>query len=102
MTPRFEFSMNEQMYSTSLQSGYLARASAQDALGIDDAIGIVNSVDDLVGESATTQTDEVDTRIADRFLASNDVGRNVLRGATATLEHDVTTHMQELMEQATS
>ena len=78
----------------------LSDAVFQHALCIDDAVGIVDGLDGLVGESATAQANQVHASIADRLLAGNDVGRNVLTGASATLEHDVAAHVQELVEQA--
>ncbi len=72
----------------------------QYSLGIDDAVGIVDGLDGLVVESATTQPDEVNTSVADGFLACDDVGRNVLRCAATALEHDVAAYAAELVEQA--
>ena len=60
----------------------------------------MDGLDGLVGESATTQANQVHASIAHRLLAGNDVWRNVLTGTGAALEHDVAAHMQELVEQA--
>ena len=59
----------------------------------------MDGLDRLTGESSTTQTNEVYTSIAHGFLTSNHVGRNVLTGARSALEHDITAHMAELVEQ---
>ena len=53
----------------------------------------------MYSETTSAQADEVDTSVANGFLASDDVGRNVLTGAGTALEHDVASHVKELMEQ---
>ena len=75
-------------------------AVLQHALRIDNAIGIVNGLDSLVGESPAAQSDEINTCISHRLFACNDVGRNILTGACTTLEHDVSAYVEELVEQA--
>ena len=55
-------------------------AILDDTFGVDDTIGIVDGFNCLVGETTTTQTNEVHTGVTDGLLASDDVRRNVLRG----------------------
>ena len=75
-------------------------AFLQHALRIEQAIGLVDALDGLVAESAAAKAYQVDAREADGLLAGNHVGRNVLTGAAAALEHDVSAHAAELVEQA--
>ena len=77
-----------------------SHAVFQYTLGIDDAIGLMDGIDRLSGKSSAAKTDEVHACIAHRFLSGNNVGWNILTGARAALEHDVTTHPTELVEQA--
>ena len=70
-----------------------------DAMTIDDTVGIVDGLNGLVAESATTQANEVHTRIADRLLASNDVWRDIHARTTTTLNHHVAANIAELVEQ---
>ena len=62
----------------------------------------MDTLDRLIGETSTAKANQVYTGIAYRFLACNDIRRNVLACATAALEHDIPADMQELMEQTTS
>ena len=77
----------------------LGNAVLQHALGIDNAVGIVDGLDCLVTETTAAQSDEVHTSVTHRLLAGDDVGGNVLTGACAALEHDVASDVQELVEQ---
>ena len=60
----------------------------------------MDSLNSLTWEASATQAYQVHACIAYWLLAGNDVGRNVLRGARATLEHNVAAHLAELVEQA--
>ncbi len=71
----------------------------QHTLRIDDTIGFVDGLDGFAGEASTTQTYKVDTSVAHGFLASNHKGWDILTGSGATLEHDITAHMSELVEE---
>ena len=59
----------------------------------------MNGVDGLIRESATAQSNQVYTCITDRLFTCDDIGRNVLTGTAAALEHDVSAYMQELVEE---
>lgn len=41
----------------------------------------MNRLDSLIVKPTTAQTNQVNTRIADRFLAGDDIGWDVLTGA---------------------
>ena len=71
----------------------------QHPLRVDDAIGFMDSLDSLTGESPAAQTYEVHTSIANGFFACNDVGRNVLTGTSTALEHNISPDVEELVEQ---
>ena len=60
----------------------------------------MDGVDGLAGESPAAQANEIHASIAYWLLACNDVGRDILTGARAALEHDITSYTTELVEQA--
>ena len=59
----------------------LERISTRVAALVDDAIGLVYVLNQFIGETTTTQPNQVDTRIADGLFSSDDIRWNVLRGS---------------------
>ena len=59
----------------------------------------MNLCDGFVAETPPSQSYEVDSCVADRFLSCNDVGRNVLACSGTALHHHVTSHAYELVEE---
>lgn len=57
---------------------YLLNTISHCSLTIEQAIGIVNKVYQIVAESTATQADEIDTSIACRLFACDDIGWDVL------------------------
>ena len=76
---------------------YLLQAISNDSLTVDESISIMDEFDEVVAKTVTAQTYEVDSGIACRLLACNDVRRNVLTETATTLDHHVSANLAELM-----
>lgn len=76
---------------------YLFQSVSDDTFAVDETVSIVNEFDEVVAETVTAQAYEVDTAIACRLLACDDVRRNILTEAAAALDHHVSTDLAELM-----
>ena len=72
---------------------------AQFATLVEQAIGIVDVVNDFGRETATTQPHKIETAISHWVTGSHDVGRNVLAGACAASHHDIAAYVAELVDE---
>ena len=66
---------------------------------VDEAVGIVDGLDGLVGEAAAAQAHNVQSGVADGLASGDDIGRDVLAEAASALDHAISAHAAELMHQ---
>ena len=69
------------------------------AVAVEDSVGVMDEIDEIVGESMTAQTDDIDSCIADRLLTGDNVWGNVHGETAAALYHHVAANAAELMAQ---
>lgn len=60
---------------------HLLQSVCDNTFAVDETVSIVNEFDEVVAETVTAQAYEVDTAIACRLLACDDVRRNILTEA---------------------
>ena len=76
---------------------YLFQSVSDDTFAVDETVSIVNEFDEVVAETVTAQAYEVDTAIACRLLACDDVGGHIHAKAASALYHHIAADTAELM-----
>ena len=56
-------------------------------------------LNELIAETATTKTYEIQTAVFCRFLTCNNIRRNILRKAASTLDHHIACDVAELVNE---
>ena len=76
---------------------YLLYALLDKAFAVEQAVGIMDVVDQLVAESSAAQSHEVDATVAGGFFTCNDKRRDVLAETASTLYHHIAADVAELV-----
>ena len=66
---------------------------------VNEAVGIVDGLDGLVGETATAQSYNIEACITDRFTSGDDVGWDIFAEAASSLNHTIAAYATELVHQ---
>ena len=75
----------------------LLDAVFEDALGIEQTIGVVDELNQIIAEAMAAQPYKVDAAVAGRLLASYNIRRNILAETATALDHHVAADVAELM-----
>ena len=70
--------------------------SVESAL-INDAVGIVDILYNLVRKTTTTESDDVDSTVSDRFASGYDIRRNIFTETASSLNHNVSAYPAKLV-----
>ena len=69
----------------------------EDALGIEQTIGVVDELNQIIAEAMAAESHEVDAAVAGRLFASYNIRRNILAETATALNHHVAADVAELM-----